>query len=236
MQHKNLCGATLTEILAAVGIVAILAAVLFPVFVQERTKEEDNTCISNLRQIGLGFIQYLQDYDERMPIARHWGSEVYPYIKNPSVYQCPRDFNKSTDITSPLSYAMNKNLDRITLSKFRSPSSTVLATEYDSTNVILMPENNSSIFSATNGLESKKIATWGSITRLGRHAVTPPRHDPNIVFLAADGHVKAIRPNQVLGGANALKPNSPSNMMRAAGTTYTSDHNEPKWVLTFSAI
>ncbi len=94
-------GFTLIELLVVIAIIAILAAILFPVFARARDKARQASCTSNLKQISLGIIMYAQDYDERAPLAvynmdgnsykRVHG--VYdlmePYVKNEQVYICP---------------------------------------------------------------------------------------------------------------------------------------------------
>ncbi len=80
-------GFTLIELLVVIAIIAILAAILFPVFAQAREKARAISCISNEKQIGLGFLQYVQDSDETFPMAQddqgnQWQNEVAPYIKN----------------------------------------------------------------------------------------------------------------------------------------------------------
>jgi prepilin-type N-terminal cleavage/methylation domain-containing protein/prepilin-type processing-associated H-X9-DG protein len=89
---------TLIELLVVIAIIAILAAILFPVFSQAREKARGATCLSNLKQIGLGVMMYVQDYDETFPMSQYgggntgvpqqaWYSVIYPYIKNGDRYR-----------------------------------------------------------------------------------------------------------------------------------------------------
>ncbi|MCW3062020.1 MAG: prepilin-type N-terminal cleavage/methylation domain [Capsulimonas sp.] len=96
-------GFTLIELLVVIAIIAILAAILFPVFAKAREKARQITCISNLKQIGLGVMQYVQDSDENYPLTRNntatvstggttwglWKVNIYPYIKSTQVFSCP---------------------------------------------------------------------------------------------------------------------------------------------------
>jgi len=89
---------TLIELLVVIAIIALLAAILFPVFATVRSKARQSTCASNMKQIGLALAQYSSDYDECYPCAEmqtgiYWNMVIYPYVKNGGVYICPENFN-----------------------------------------------------------------------------------------------------------------------------------------------
>jgi prepilin-type N-terminal cleavage/methylation domain-containing protein/prepilin-type processing-associated H-X9-DG protein len=88
-------GFTLIELLVVIAIIAILAAILFPVFAQAREKARSISCLSNVKQLALAHLMYQQDFDELLcPTALtnggpYWPQMVLPYIKNTGVYNCP---------------------------------------------------------------------------------------------------------------------------------------------------
>jgi len=96
-------GFTLIELLVVIAIIAILAAILFPVFAQAREKARGISCISNLKQVGNALVMYVQDYDETFPMNMYLGFDntgphvllsymaLTPYVKNVGVYVCPSD-------------------------------------------------------------------------------------------------------------------------------------------------
>jgi prepilin-type N-terminal cleavage/methylation domain-containing protein/prepilin-type processing-associated H-X9-DG protein len=124
---------TLIELLVVIAIIAILAAILFPVFAQAREQARMATCLSNLKQIGTGVMMYVQDWDETYPNNRlatlpgggegskrlvTWKTATLPYVKNFDVYRCPSnprnhlgDETKDSEQwgfpTFPISYAYN---------------------------------------------------------------------------------------------------------------------------------
>ena len=104
MYHSNrsqLKGFTLIELLVVIAIIAILAAILFPVFAQAREKARAISCISNVKQIGLATMMYVQDYDENFPMTLYLNFEntgpclntcwavILPYEKSAAIYKCP---------------------------------------------------------------------------------------------------------------------------------------------------
>ena len=138
------------ELLVVIAIIAILAAILFPVFQKVRENARRTSCASNEKQIGIAFTQYEQDADEQTPGSTQWGygwaEKIQPFVKSAQVFQCPDDshgIDTNTTAGAPpvtrISYALNGNLRQCnsgnshcggsTLALFNAPSSTVLIVE-----------------------------------------------------------------------------------------------------------
>lgn len=119
--RKNGKGFTLIELLVVIAIIAILAAILFPVFARARENARKSTCQNNLKQIGTAIMQYTQDYDEKVPCCRMgdgpnpldgnkiqtltWAVIIQPYLKNVNVLTCPS--NPTTDTSGWANYGQS---------------------------------------------------------------------------------------------------------------------------------
>jgi len=140
-------GFTLIELLVVIAIIAILAAILFPVFARARAKARQTSCLSNLKQLGLGALMYAGDYDENVvwPFMNHagpvewpngdmstfdtWFRSIHPYVKNIQIYHCgtmPSRWAWTGQPTSLLYYGYNYHLMWRSLSYLDEPASTVM--------------------------------------------------------------------------------------------------------------
>ena len=121
-------GFTLIELLVVIAIIAILAAILFPVFARAREKARQSSCMSNEKQLALGVLMYAQDHDGRMPTRYrsgfgHWETAfIQPYVKNSQIAECPSSGYGT--------YGWNQDyLNYTKLAAIDSPSETVMICE-----------------------------------------------------------------------------------------------------------
>ena len=145
-------GFTLIELLVVIAIIAILAAILFPAFARARENARRASCQSNMKQMGLGFAQYTQDYDERLPCGwkdmsqaapwnqetgRGWAGQLMPYMKSTQILKCGSDSTTATGSNVVVSYFYNQNIPNQSpyngaggrLSAFSATAKTILAGE-----------------------------------------------------------------------------------------------------------
>jgi prepilin-type N-terminal cleavage/methylation domain-containing protein len=174
MFESKRVGFTLIELLVVIAIIAILAAILFPVFAKVREKARQTSCASNEKQLGLAMLQYSEDYDESWPsgntyqvagasgFPNGWAGQIYAYIKSVNVYSCPDDPTQPTGtnpVMYPLSYTMNAFISKCyavspggtsSIAALNSPSKTVMFLESEGEHVnLLNPKESDS--GVTNG-------------------------------------------------------------------------------------
>jgi prepilin-type N-terminal cleavage/methylation domain-containing protein/prepilin-type processing-associated H-X9-DG protein len=166
-------GFTLIELLVVIAIIAILAAILFPVFARAREKARQTSCLNNIKQIGLAAMMYVQDYDERfmacwngpqVPGVRGetclgWQHVIYPYIKNSQLAICP-SYDANTWEFAPApntlgypwtyrygTYAANGDIvrARLKLSALGRAADTVLAIEVYGDNISYKPSESGAV-------------------------------------------------------------------------------------------
>jgi prepilin-type N-terminal cleavage/methylation domain-containing protein/prepilin-type processing-associated H-X9-DG protein len=225
---------TLIELLVVIAIIAILAAILFPVFARARENARRASCMSNLKQIGLGIMMYVQDYDEKYPPSNitnegtgyFWWQLIDPYTKSKQLEFCPSATSQSTPTS--LNYGTNllimrdgRYYDGVAMAAIVAPATTYLVMDsgYYRINVpyILAPASG-----------------WGWLPGSGALGVTfynssPPadwengRHFDGVNMTFADGHVKWLKSSVVL--AETKKCTSNCNYSYSTPSTSASAWN-----------
>ena len=240
-------GFTLIELLVVIAIIAILAAILFPVFAKAREKARQITCASNEKQLGLAFLQYVQDNDETfpaqylynnppyvsVPYSYDWHYAIYPYVKSVGVYKCPS--NSSTQLAStgaaagtiPIvsaDYAYNDTGDR----QYPIADVGMVTNGDNSAGITLAKIQSASTFIMMT--EGDPANSYGAEDFLDQYYPTAPLpgngiyagHTQNSNYLFSDGHVKALRPFATLDTtANGCSGTATVNMWTNDGSDFS---------------
>jgi len=211
-------GFTLIELLVVIAIIAILAAILFPVFARARENARRASCQSNLKQIGLGMAQYTQDFDERFPVlwadlngdGAHsvagqdfgWAALIQPYVKSTQILQCPSEPNSGN--SSPLSvnysdYFYNRNISSgatvsTSLSAVSFPSNTIMNGDYigNVTNLGWAASNHNGNSATTHNAGCPAAPATVGFNRTD-NGNPSERHLEGANYAFVDGHVKWLK-------------------------------------------
>ncbi len=221
--HTDLKGFTLIELLVVTAIIAILVAMLFPVFVNARGKAQQIACLSNLKQIGLAFQMYASDYggaccpygigSPDTGAVTQWEMHLYPYVKSLGLYSCPSsDFQPTAALVQPNywsylgAYGWNLNLFndpatfRVTLADLDMPANTVVAVDAHPYNAAALPDG----------------ILWDRAKPAYRHSDMC-----NVVF--SDGHVRALTPDALLATIPNIHGRNVAYLASAYGSGWTND-------------
>jgi len=194
-------GFTLIELLVVIAIIAILAAILFPVFARAREKARQTACLSNIKQLGLAVMMYAQDYDERLP--RHcqqpasganytWCKATEPYTKNAQIFQCPNmaTWRNEANMCGGYTYNLSRLPDGTTvgcteqtLARITAPAGLLMITEsQDDANAVAW------------------CGYWGRDTNTPDPSYVHPtgRHNEGSNVGYADGHAKWLKQDKIL--------------------------------------
>lgn len=192
--HRSARGFTLIELLVVIAIIAILAAILFPVFAKAREKARQASCLSNVKQLMIGALSYAQDYDETLPSCwtvgatlyehPYWTEKCQPYIKNTQITLCPSD--KATDPGYGLNYLYFgvATGNGVALGNVQRPSEILyIADQYR--------EHSCCIYASDSAANPQ-----GHATHSATHGGVGTRHNDGANVGYVDGHAKWLKDSQ----------------------------------------
>ena len=212
---------TLMELLVVIAIIAILAAILFPVFARARENARRASCQSNLKQLGLSIMQYTQDYDEKYPLVivtalaqvtpnnpYGWADALQPYVKSTQLFQCPSETRAPTSV--PTSATTTEGYTDYWYNRMLSGQSQATIVAVAQTVMNGDGNGNTSRYN-TNGCNSQGSTLTAPTTPIVADPANPPcnTNNPHVLFMGstnmlgrhldganyafADGHVKWLK-------------------------------------------
>lgn len=242
MRKSN--GFTLIELLVVIAIIAILAAILFPVFAKAREKARQIACLSNEKQIGISMLMYVQDWDEMLPVqvgdvsyyakpgaTPNWLTGIYPYIKDRQVLICPDAVpipNNPGVAPDPAhldwgdtNYQGNAVVMQASIAQINSPASIIFLGEE---NILVNRSLLRPRVSSANLVTPQTFQYWHAITNGLEVYNNIHTGGGNVMYV--DGHAKWKRYEQFRSGDFGLKPDlayTPTNGQNPPGGTYTAN-------------
>ncbi len=242
IDYKNRTkGFTLIELLVVIAIIAILAAILFPVFARARENARRTSCLSNVKQIGLGAMMYVQDYDETYPrnsqckmtgcvsaagTLDYWDEIILPYTKSTQVFLCP---SSSSTIPRTANYGVNPyvmvNYDAangpLKMAGVVAAANTYMLMDYGTfrtlTSWIDNPTSNSYL-PGVGEIKGLTTATCTTVTAYQNDCMSG-RHFNGVNVAFADGHAKWLKSQVPYREALKTSPNQYGAFNPANNTT-----------------
>lgn len=242
-------GFTLIELLVVIAIIAILASILFPVFARARENARRSSCASNLKQVGLGILQYVQDFDERMPYDQSpvqtcpnglctntsWRGLLQPYIKSFQVFDCPSNsgLKRSDGYIYGISedYSANISYWGYTYPGCGNACGAFGFSNYGTSFTLWTPPN---LAQFTNSSQTITVLETVQVNdnAMGWAANEDPLrpylfngHLATANYLFMDGHVKALKPLATISAANGGAGSV--NMWSRTGDDFSSNGGSP---------